>query len=30
MVTIEGRKVSREDLVAYAKGINYKKMSKMP
>jgi hypothetical protein len=30
MVTIEGTKVSREDLVAYAKGIDYKKMSKMP
>ncbi|OQX57495.1 MAG: hypothetical protein B5M52_07280 [Helicobacteraceae bacterium 4484_230] len=29
-VTIEGRHVSRDDLVAYAKGINYKKLSRLP
>lgn len=30
MITIEGTKVTREDLVAYAKAIDYKKMAKMP
>jgi hypothetical protein len=29
-VTIEGRNVSRDDLVSYAKGINYKKLSRLP
>ncbi len=29
-VTVEGRQVSREELVAYAEGINYKKLAKMP
>ncbi len=30
MITVEGTKVSREDLVAYAKAIDYKKIAKMP
>jgi hypothetical protein len=30
MVTVEGSKVSREDLISYAKGIDYRKMAKMP
>jgi hypothetical protein len=30
MVTIEGTKVTREELISYAKGIDYRKMAKMP
>lgn len=30
MVSVEGTKVSREDLISYAKAIDYKKIAKMP
>lgn len=29
-VTVEGRDISREELVAYAEGIEYKKLAKLP
>lgn len=30
LITVEGTKVSREDMIAYAKAIDYKKISNLP